>query len=58
MKWLRMIGVEWKLIASALVAGAMIHIAATLYGANIAQSRAFTALAGELPITKSFSRMP
>jgi uncharacterized membrane protein len=52
MKWLKMIGGEWKLIASALVAGAMLHIAATLYGANIAQSRAFTTLAGKLPINE------
>lgn len=52
MKWVRLIAGEWKLIAAALVAGAMVHIVATLYGANIAQSRAFTALAGKLPVNQ------
>ncbi len=53
MKWFRLIAGEWKLIAAALVAGAMIHILATLYGANIAQSRAFTAIAGRLPVNQA-----
>lgn len=52
MRWVRLIAGEWKLIAAALIAGVMIHIAATLYGANIAQSRAFNALAGKLPLNQ------
>jgi uncharacterized membrane protein len=52
MKWVRLIAGEWKLIAAALVAGAIVHIVATLNGANFAQSRAFTALASDLPVNQ------
>ena len=40
---------EWKLIAAALVAGAIIHILATLHGADIGQSRAYVTLTRDLP---------
>lgn len=49
MRWLRSIVREWKLIAAALVAGAIIHILATLHGADIGQSRAYVTLTRDLP---------
>ena len=49
MSWLLMIIREWKLVAAALVAGAIIHIVATLHGADIVQSRAYANLTRDLP---------
>lgn len=43
---------EWRLVAAALVAGAIVHIVVTLYGAQIGQTRAYAALVGPLPINQ------
>jgi uncharacterized membrane protein len=52
MSWLLVIVREWKLVAAALVAGAMIHIVATLHGADIGQSRAYGELTRELAVNQ------
>ena len=58
LRWLRFIARQWRLLGSAVVAGAIVHIAATLSAAQFSQSRAYHALARNLPINQASFAKP
>lgn len=58
LKWLRRALGQWRLIASALVAAAIIHILVTLSSANFTEATSYTALTRDLPVNEpAFGKM-
>jgi uncharacterized membrane protein len=51
-RWLKIITDHWRLLASALVAGAIIHILVTLSAAQFKEGASYKALARDLPVNQ------